>query len=57
MLEHTAERLDRALVAKRDLTGLHDQSQTAVDRVGGLVLLGGHLCAEEVPWDEFLCLN
>lgn len=29
-----AERLEGALVAKSDLARLHDQSQTAVDRVG-----------------------
>jgi hypothetical protein len=31
------------------LSGLHDQSQAAVDRVGGLLsFLRGHLCAQEV---------
>lgn len=36
--------LDGALVAEGDLSGLHDKRKARVDGVGGLGLLGGHLC-------------
>lgn len=44
----SAEALEGRLVSEGDLTGLHNKRKARVDGVGGsLVLLGGHLCAQE----------